>query len=1567
MKKLFILIFALLLSSYGWGQTLYEGFDYTVGPSIGGNTATTGGPVNNWYTHNNTKVGSIDITAGNLSYAGLQTSVGNKVRLPGDNITVPRDVNRPITGTGATVAYFSALINIVDVTQLSAAGDYFMHFGATSGITNTSFGGRLGAKSVNSGSNFRFIIQNTSTGTLTFTEFATDMVFGTTYLVVVKYDKSASPTVASLWVNPVNLGGTEPAGSVQNNSGTATFAAFGSICLRNTANTPKADIDEIRVGTTWASVTPLNASTPIISVPSPTSLSGFLTTSGTPSTAQTFTVSGTSIQDFLVVTAPSNYELRESGVGSYGSSVSFAQTSGIVSSKTIEVRIAASAAVGTPSGNVVCSSTNATSQNVAVSGNVTSPLISTILALPTSFTGFTYVQGSGPSASQTYNLSGSNLTPASGNLTLTGSTNYEVSTDNTSFSVSATVAYTSGTLASTPVYIRLKSGLSGGNYNSENIVNSGGGATSVNVTCSGNITIPVSAITITGALTTFGNQVVNTISTEKTYTVSGVNLTDNIVITPPSGFEISTTTGSGFASTPITLTRTGGVVATTSIYVRFAPIAVQAYSGNITHVSSGATTQNVVVSGTGVCIAASLPFVEDFNYSVGALLTNNCWNAHSAGGTNPITIVTNSISYPSYLSSEIGNETSLPNTGEDDSRIFASQTSGNIYASFLVNISAATTTGDYFLHLGPSNISTTFRGRVFVKKDNNNNVFFGIAQSGTAAYSATPYALATTYLIVLKYSIVAGTNNDVASIFINPTLNAVEPISGWTVNTDATTDIADIGTIALRQSSATTALKIDGIRVSTVWSDIVGAISSTPELAVTPTSLTGFTYVQGNGPSAEQSVSVSGQYLTNNLTITPPANYEISTGTGAAFVATSPITLTPTSGTVAATPIYVRLKAGLASASYNGEIITISSTSATDKTVSCDGTVDAVPDPTITVAPTSLSGFSAISGTPSLSQSYTVSGSNLVDDVTILAPANYELSTDNVNFTGSLLLNHSAGIITGQPITVYVRIATSATVGVANGNITHTSLNLTTVNLALTGNVYYPEPSNHVSNFTAVAPNYSSVTVTWSDNDGAQAATGYMILANTTGVFTPPVDGIAPTIDANLTDGTSVVTVNHGTQTYTWNGLISSSHYYFTIYPFTNTGININYKTTPTAPTADVTTQVYVQPLAAWTFDDLPVTDATTTTPTSVAANVGIEAATAMLYANGTNGSSTWLPSISNTELNSFSGTTLNDPREGSAIIAGQAYSPNGGASLSANGKSMVIKFSMANYKDPILTYATRGTTSGFTSQQWAWSTDNITYTNFTNVTGITTSFVTKTMDMSGIDQLDQATDVYLRVTFTGATNSTGNNRLDNLVINATEVPLTKSLQVKLFLQGLYDATTSQMKEAKDISLNPKWGTGIADLVTVELHDAVDYTNVLYSSGNIYLTTDGISTVSDIPNNLSDSYYITILHRNSIETTCATPISFIGQSVDYDFTASASMAFGNNLKYESTGVYSIYGGDANHDGIVDGSDMAAIDNASTLLLLGYNTEDVNGDGIVDGSDMAIIDNNSTSIVTKQTP
>jgi hypothetical protein len=257
MKKLFNLLL-LLITTISFGQ--YEPFDYTMPGFIGGNLTTTDTVgSNNWLTHSNALIngtGTIDVLPGSLTYNALTTSTGNKVFLPGNNTTTPRDINKKITITG-TIVYYSVLINVIDNTQLSTTTPgYFMGMATTSGVIVSRFVGRLGIISSNFGINYRLSIQNTSGGIPNWTEYPINLEFGITYLIVVKYDTTTYPTNATLWVNPSNLGTTEPISNITNNSGTSPFTTISSFFLRNSYNTPKVEIDEIRVGTTWSQVTP---------------------------------------------------------------------------------------------------------------------------------------------------------------------------------------------------------------------------------------------------------------------------------------------------------------------------------------------------------------------------------------------------------------------------------------------------------------------------------------------------------------------------------------------------------------------------------------------------------------------------------------------------------------------------------------------------------------------------------------------------------------------------------------------------------------------------------------------------------------------------------------------------------------------------------------------------------------------------------------------------------------------------------------------------------------------------------------------------------------------------------------------------------------------------------------------------------------------------------------------------------------------------------------------------------------------------------------------------------------
>ena len=142
-------------------------------------------------------------------------------------------------------------------------------------------------------------------------------------------------------------------------------------------------------------------------------------------------------------------------------------------------------------------------------------------------------------------------------------------------------------------------------------------------------------------------------------------------------------------------------------------------------------------------------------------------------------------------------------------------------------------------------------------------------------------------------------------------------------------------------------------------------------------------------------------------------------------------------------------------------------------------------------------------------------------------------------------------------------------------------------------------------------------------------------------------------------------------------------------------------------------------------------------------------------------------------ELTVFAGSVLNDPRETPA--AGKALTI---ANNSANGKSLIIKFSMTDLKNAEISFATRGTSTGFSSHNWAWSTDGTNFTDFgENSAVVTTSFVVKTLPLGNL--VDNEDVVFLKLTFDGATTASGNNRIDNLVIKAEE-DVTEFIDVEM-------------------------------------------------------------------------------------------------------------------------------------------------------------------------------------------
>ena len=117
---------------------------------------------------------------------------------------------------------------------------------------------------------------------------------------------------------------------------------------------------------------------------------------------------------------------------------------------------------------------------------------------------------------------------------------------------------------------------------------------------------------------------------------------------------------------------------------------------------------------------------ENFNYTTGANITDNGWSAFSASGTNPITVSSGGLSFTGYASSGIGNAALLDNNGEDDKKSFTEQTSGTVYASFLVNVATDGAPSGYFFHFRKSS-SNKHKPKLATSRISNN--FFNIILS----------------------------------------------------------------------------------------------------------------------------------------------------------------------------------------------------------------------------------------------------------------------------------------------------------------------------------------------------------------------------------------------------------------------------------------------------------------------------------------------------------------------------------------------------------------------------------------------------------------------------------------------------------------------------------------------------------------------------------------------------------------------------------------------------------------------------------------------------------------------
>jgi len=102
-----------------------------------------------------------------------------------------------------------------------------------------------------------------------------------------------------------------------------------------------------------------------------------------------------------------------------------------------------------------------------------------------------------------------------------------------------------------------------------------------------------------------------------------------------------------------------------------------------------------------------------------------------------------------------------------------------------------------------------------------------------------------------------------------------------------------------------------------------------------------------------------------------------------------------------------------------------------------------------------------------------------------------------------------------------------------------------------------PEPSSHATDFACGTGTATSIPLGWTDAAGANLPSKYLIKwsAVSYGDISAPVDGTPES------DGAGALNVHYGVQSADITGLNPNTTYYFKIFPYSNSGANIDYKT----------------------------------------------------------------------------------------------------------------------------------------------------------------------------------------------------------------------------------------------------------------------------------------------------------------------------------------------------------------------------------------------------------------------
>ena len=254
LNALLAAIMLLVVPSAQAELLFYDGFDYPVGEQLGESSSST--------VWGNDK-DQFTIVSGSLYYPGLEASTGNRVNANAitPNLDSVRTLDASWPKQSSGTLYVSFILRLHSFAEIGGTGEGTSLIAISDKFNNTEL---LGINLLNDGKMRLGVVKYPSRSTpVSSSAFFTSgtganlSVDGsTTYLIVAKYEwvEGATNDVVTLWVNPTTLGDDEDSGNkVSTSAGEDGTGSASRLTLCRGAN---VNLDEFRIGQTWAEVTP---------------------------------------------------------------------------------------------------------------------------------------------------------------------------------------------------------------------------------------------------------------------------------------------------------------------------------------------------------------------------------------------------------------------------------------------------------------------------------------------------------------------------------------------------------------------------------------------------------------------------------------------------------------------------------------------------------------------------------------------------------------------------------------------------------------------------------------------------------------------------------------------------------------------------------------------------------------------------------------------------------------------------------------------------------------------------------------------------------------------------------------------------------------------------------------------------------------------------------------------------------------------------------------------------------------------------------------------------------------